>query len=792
MFSFFPILLYLAASNVKPYLKTDHLMLNKIKETTNGAVWVDVENVRGKSGFGLAHTEALSKTCLWAKHHELQGKVIFVVDHGSMKAGYYLRDNDIAVAFAGPNEKADDIIANGVGLFGKSIVITADGELQSRCRRSAGSDLHIMAPQKFLDDLEEVYLKSEASQLPNADESNQTSNLSLEDKVTLGKLDDEIRIRSQLLDAEIQLGKGKKATNKKRKKLQSKIDKLREQLRLRGPSVLDSVTSLEPSFSLNESPMERKAQDLLLSRWREIQSRSSRREQTGDRIVYAERLRRQILEFDDTITEFSESDKDSTSKLFVEYINFAPHKESTDEISSKAFNDKLQADDTTSLSPSEYSTKERLIESAENGLSIDTLKLVAVSDTHGFESQLLDSANQILPMGDILLHLGDFAVDGPFQGEKKRNFDIWLAKQPHKYKIVIRGNHDPLSCKFDLSGAWYITKPTSIMIGDIKMAMVPYGSGRKLAASGQLPTSCDILASHVPPFKVLDRTYTNKNAGSNFLSRMARSMKNGAPHLWLCGHIHEGRGLKNFRFGHKDTVVINCANANSGRARHIAHDAVVVEMEAKSKKVDVMGLEDKKIDQIPSNSRFFEHSEISCNELLLAVDLGLKSGVALFNQKGKLIRYEQFTFERESMVDRIRTLIHQWESEVNDAVGDENNGSPWKVTHIAIEGGDVSIFNAWSSVAQDLSVLRVSPEEWRSELLLSKEKSSGADCKAAARLIARQVVADYGIMENHSGKFKTDVAEAVVMGLYVSRKLGWISRSPAIRRYSNGNVVVPR
>ena len=109
-----------------------------------------------------------------------------------------------------------------------------------------------------------------------------------------------------------------------------------------------------------------------------------------------------------------------------------------------------------------------------------------------------------------------------------------------------------------------------------------------------------------------------------------------------------------------------------------------------------------------------------------------------------------------------------------------------------MEGGDVAILNAWSSAASDVSILRVSPEEWRYELLQPKEKLSGADCKAAARLIARQVVSDFGSMEKHNGKFKTDVAEAVVMGLYVSRKLGWITRTPAIRRYSNGNVVVPR
>jgi hypothetical protein len=102
------------------------------------------------------------------------------------------------------------------------------------------------------------------------------------------------------------------------------------------------------------------------------------------------------------------------------------------------------------------------------------------------------------------------------------------------------------------------------------------------------------------------------------------------------------------------------------------------------------------------------------------------------------------------------------------------------------------MLNAWAEAAPNRSILRVSPEEWRSDLLLSKEKSSGVNAKASARLIARQIVGDFGMMEQHSGKFKTDVAEAVVMGLYVARKLGWITREPAVRRYTNGVIIVPK
>ena len=148
----------------------------------------------------------------------------------------------------------------------------------------------------------------------------------------------------------------------------------------------------------------------------------------------------------------------------------------------------------------------------------------------------------------------------------------------------------------------------------------------------------------------------------------------------------------------------------------------------------------------------------------------------------------------------VKNLLESWELDVNQKskVFDDNendaaekNGK-YKITHLAIEGANGYMLRAWSEAAPHLSILRVSPEEWRSELLLNKERSSGSNAKAASRLVARQVVEDYGVMDRHQGKFPTDVAEAVCLGLYVSRKLGWIQRDLAVRRYTNGNVVVPR
>ena len=63
-----------------------------------------------------------------------------------------------------------------------------------------------------------------------------------------------------------------------------------------------------------------------------------------------------------------------------------------------------------------------------------------MSDTHGF------GLSDLPVSGDVLIHAGDFWLDG---GSRNANleafeaFDAWLARQDFREKLVIRGNHDP-------------------------------------------------------------------------------------------------------------------------------------------------------------------------------------------------------------------------------------------------------------------------------------------------------------------------------------------------------------
>ena len=63
------------------------------------------------------------------------------------------------------------------------------------------------------------------------------------------------------------------------------------------------------------------------------------------------------------------------------------------------------------------------------------MKLVHVSDTHGFHDELT------IPECDVLIHSGDFSR---WRGDLKElmEFLVWLEKQPAKKKIWTAGNHD--------------------------------------------------------------------------------------------------------------------------------------------------------------------------------------------------------------------------------------------------------------------------------------------------------------------------------------------------------------
>lgn len=59
-----------------------------------------------------------------------------------------------------------------------------------------------------------------------------------------------------------------------------------------------------------------------------------------------------------------------------------------------------------------------------------------MSDTHS-KTHLL---KYDIPLGDIFIHAGDFTSCGELK--EVQQFNQWLGRLPHTYKIVIAGNHE--------------------------------------------------------------------------------------------------------------------------------------------------------------------------------------------------------------------------------------------------------------------------------------------------------------------------------------------------------------
>jgi predicted phosphodiesterase len=766
----------------------------------SGVILIDVENLRGKSGFSLSHHEILNAIAAWGDNRS-----VLVVDHGSLPSALWMDDAQMAVVFAGPSCKADDVIANDlVPYFAevpKVTVVTADNELIQRCRRASRvtQQLNIMSPIQLLEDLEVVLAAPHPdffeSLTEDSDEENNDDDLAEEDRATLELLDHEIKLSAQLLEAEAQLysrsrgGGFSSMNNKRRKKLKLKAQRVREKLflvRERGSTIDRLVTDLVQNGPKTSSirVLPQHQQNTLLARFEKIrQSSSRRREQTGDRVILAEQLRRQLLH------KYGLPAAQTTPEPSIIPPGFAyALRKGTSSFLKYGYGN----DSRRNLGDS--------VDSFGQENDQQSLRIVVVSDTHGMEDTLpLDNSDGKLPDGDLLLHLGDFAIDrGPVQAYLE-SFDKWLAKQPHKYKIVLRGNHDPRRLHFPISGATVVTSPQSLKIGVFQFYLVPFT--RSLTVRS-MPRTCDVVLSHVPPRGLLDNhyMYLDRHVGDITIRRGVERMKGGPPTLWLCGHIHEGRGSTRYAFvedNGKETLLVNAANANAGLASRLDHGPAVVDI-----KVD--GLRGKYAEIIAMDGQyeflnhrfkkdFFEMKPDPCNQqrdMLLAVDLGLKTGLSLFNDEGKLLRFDNFQFESpQQLLRAAKSVLSTWEEDVKET---DDRGRRWKISKIAIEGGDPPLRDAWHEAADGrCSILHVRPEEWRADLLLTKEKMDGEKAKSASRLIARQIVSDYGDF-NFDGKFQTDMAESILLGLHVARRLGWISpRDPPVRRYSNGKVIVP-
>ena len=152
---------------------------------------------------------------------------------------------------------------------------------------------------------------------------------------------------------------------------------------------------------------------------------------------------------------------------------------------------------------------------------------------------------------------------------------------------------------------------------------------------------------------------------------------------------------------------------------------------------------------------------------LLAVDLGLRTGLALYGQRGRLIWYRSKNFGSK---DRLRRGANGVLGEIADL--------GWLVLE-----GDRGLGEIWEREAKgrNVSVQRVSAEEWRGRMLYPREQSTGPKAKQSADELARKIIEWSGAPRPTS--LRHDAAEAIALGLWGVLHVGWLKRIPAeVRR----------
>jgi Icc-related predicted phosphoesterase len=187
------------------------------------------------------------------------------------------------------------------------------------------------------------------------------------------------------------------------------------------------------------------------------------------------------------------------------------------------------------------------------------VRVVCISDTHELHRELN------VPAGDLLIHAGDFTFWN--HTSKIQDFDQWLGELPHRYKVVIPGNHDRAFHK-DPSFRGLITNGVLLINERVRvLGLSIWGSPvtsddsahgftkpeERASLYATIPPSPDILVTHGPPLGIRDHERgSNERRGCPQLRDAVMRVK---PRLHVFGHVHAGYGVAQ----NKATVFVNAA-----------------------------------------------------------------------------------------------------------------------------------------------------------------------------------------------------------------------------------------
>ena len=147
---------------------------------------------------------------------------------------------------------------------------------------------------------------------------------------------------------------------------------------------------------------------------------------------------------------------------------------------------------------------------------------------------------------------------------------------------------------------------------------------------------------------------------------------------------------------------------------------------------------------------------------LLAVDLGLKTGLALYGRDGRLCWYRSKNYGSAASLRRgVNTLL---------------NSLPDLLFLVLEGGGPLAVIWEREADRRKIPVRQINAEKWRQKLLYSREQMTGLKAKYYADDLARKIITWSGISRPTS--LRHDTAESILVGFWGVMDVGWLKNIP--------------
>jgi hypothetical protein len=149
---------------------------------------------------------------------------------------------------------------------------------------------------------------------------------------------------------------------------------------------------------------------------------------------------------------------------------------------------------------------------------------------------------------------------------------------------------------------------------------------------------------------------------------------------------------------------------------------------------------------------------------LLAIDAGLRAGIAIYGPDGRLESYRSTNF---GSLRRLKSGVHGVAKAIPGLAG------------LVVEGGGGGYAEPWlrEAARRGIPGRPVDAGVWRERLLLQRDRRTGAAAKEQADVLARRVIEWSGASRPTS--LRHDAAEAILIGLWAVLDAGWLPDVPA-------------